>query len=97
MSFTEEQRLRDLERTLFGALPITEKESVTMSPVNEPEVSPTGTPIVSPKVVPWLAALVGAAGVAVASLPPHTIGYKIAAGIVAFGALFGVVSPGLRR
>lgn len=62
-----------------------------------PATSPTGAPMVSPKVVPWIIALVGAAGVAMASLPEHTLGYKIAAGIVALGGLFGIVSPGLRR
>jgi hypothetical protein len=58
--------------------------------------SPTGIPIVSPKVVPWILAVVGIAAVAMQALPEHTIGYKVAAGIVALGALFGVASPGLR-
>jgi hypothetical protein len=56
-----------------------------------------GPPLVPVKVVPWLVAVVGLAGAAVQTLPPHTIAWKVAAAITSFGGLFGVVSPGLRR
>lgn len=59
-------------------------------------VSPTGAPVVPTKAVPWIVAVVGVAAVAMQVLPAHTIGYKIAAGLVALGALFGIASPGLR-
>ncbi len=98
MSHAEEQRLRDLERTLFGAtLPITEKESTKMDPINAPVPSPTGTPVLSTKFVPWMVGIVGLAGVALTVLPEHTIGYKIALGVVALGSLLGIASPGMRK
>jgi hypothetical protein len=59
--------------------------------------SPTGVPVIPPKVVPWLAALVGVAGVAMQFLPAHTIGFKLAAGIVSLGGLVGIASPGIRK
>lgn len=62
-----------------------------------PEPSPTGTPLLPPAVVPWLAALVAAAYATMLLAPEHTIAFKIAGGIVAFGALLGIASPGIRR
>ncbi len=59
--------------------------------------SPTGQPVLPVKVVPWLAAVVGAAGIGLTLLPSHTLGYKICGLVVAFGGLIGIASPGLRR
>jgi hypothetical protein len=61
------------------------------------DTSPTGTPVVAQYVVKTVTALVGVAAVGVATFPPHTIGFKVCAGVVAFGAFFGIVSPGYRR
>lgn len=61
------------------------------------EPSPTGLPYIPPKVVPWVAAAIAAAGIATQFLPAHTIGFKVAAGIVALGGVLGIVSPGARK
>lgn len=60
-------------------------------------VSPTGTPLVPVKYVPFISAALALAGVVVQFVPAHTIAHKIALGLISFGGLFGVVSPGLRR
>ncbi len=67
------------------------------TPAVVPAPSPTGAPMVPTKAVPWLVALIGVAAVAMQALPDNTIGYKVAAAIVAFGTLFGIASPGLRK
>lgn len=61
------------------------------------EVSPTGAPMLPPRLVPWLAALVGLAAILSQSLPPHTAASKVAAVIAGLGGVLGVASPGLRR
>lgn len=64
-------------------------------------ISPTGSPLIPPKAVPWLALLVGAAGVVAAlptmgmSLPPTVV--AIATAVVALGAVLGIASPGARK
>lgn len=62
-----------------------------------PAASPTGIPFLPPKAVPWVVAVVGIAGVLSGVLPEHTIGDRIAEGVVWLGALLGIASPGLRR
>jgi hypothetical protein len=59
--------------------------------------SPTGTPLIPPFVVPWLVGLVGMAGTAVQVLPINTVAFKIANAVLAFGALIGIASPGMRK
>jgi hypothetical protein len=54
-------------------------------------------PIVGQNVVKGVATLVGIAGVLMGTLPPHTIAWKVCAGVVALGAFFGIVSPGVRK
>lgn len=60
-------------------------------------VSPTGAPVVSQNLVKALTVVVGLAAVGVSAFPPHTAAFKVCAAIVGFGALFGIVSPGVRR
>lgn len=67
-----------------------------IDPLNPP-VSPTGVALIPTKVVPVVAAVMAIAAAVCAMVPEHTIAYKAAASILALGALFGVVSPGLRK
>jgi hypothetical protein len=72
--------------------------SQTSTPTTpQPSSSPTGAPVVPPAIVPWLVGLVGLAAVGAQTLPPHTLGAKVCAGIVALGGVLGLASPGLRR
>lgn len=64
-------------------------------------ISPNGSPLIPPKAVPWLALLVGVAGVTASlptmglSLPPAVV--AIATAIVALGTVLGIASPGARK
>ncbi len=60
-------------------------------------VSPTGIPVINPKAIPWLVAVVAAAGLGLEMLPSHTLGYKICGLVVLVGGLVGIASPGLRK
>lgn len=62
-----------------------------------PDVSPTGTPVLSPKVVPWLTALASVLAAGVATLPSHTLAWRICAGLSGLFGIMGIVSPGLRK
>lgn len=59
--------------------------------------SPTGLPMLPAAVVPYLATLVGVAAVLVNVLTPGTIAFQIASGVLAFGTVLGLASPGLRK
>lgn len=61
------------------------------------EKSPNGSPIIPPKVVPWLVGIFGLAATGVATLPPHTVAFKVCVGLNSLGVLLGLASPGLRR
>jgi len=58
--------------------------------------SPTGNPLLPAKVVPFLLLLAAIAQALVFVLPEHTLGAKIAQGVVAVLAMLGLASPGLR-
>jgi hypothetical protein len=58
--------------------------------------SPTGNPVIPPWLVPWLVAAGAICAALVAILPPHTLGFKIAAAIESVLVVFGLASPGLR-
>jgi hypothetical protein len=60
-------------------------------------VSPTGTPVIPQVAVRVAAAVVGIAGVLMTTLPPHTVGFRLCAGIVALGTMLGIASPGVRK
>lgn len=60
--------------------------------------SPTGRPVIPPAAVPWLMVAMGIGGGLVATLPEHTVGYKVALGVtIGLGPLLAMASPGLRR
>ena len=66
-----------------------------------PDTSPTGTPVIPPKAVPFLAILIAIAAAVAEKAPdlfPSTdLDQTIARLIVTAGAIFGIVSPGLRK
>lgn len=72
-------------------------ESARLASIVAPATASNGVPVLATKAVPWVAAVVGAAAIAMTVLPEHTLGYKIAAAVVAFGTLLGIASPGLRK
>lgn len=65
------------------------------------EASPTGKPLISPKAVPWLALLVAAASAVALGqpdlIPDTSIDQTVAQIIVSLGAVFGILSPGMRK
>lgn len=71
--------------------------TMSLSPPPSAEVSPTGQPVV-PGWFPAVAtALVSAAYALQQVVPPHTVGYQVAGFVIAAGAVFGILSPGLRK
>lgn len=63
-----------------------------------PVVSPTGKPVVDSQLVIKVAtALVGVAAIVTQMVPPHTIAFKVASAVIAFGAMFGIMSQGVRK
>lgn len=71
----------------------TDSEGVAMPP----EVSPTGAPVLGQVLVRAATALVGIAGILVASLPPYTVAHKVCAVVVGLGAALGIASQGVRK
>jgi hypothetical protein len=70
-------------------------------PIRE-EVSPTGKAVIPPALVPWVAALVTLAAGYQQLAPEFGISHptvvgKLAGLVLGLGALFGVLSPGLRK
>lgn len=59
--------------------------------------SPTGSPLLPPKLVPYLLLLAAIAQALAFVLPEHTLGAKIAQGVVSALAFLGLASPGLRK
>jgi hypothetical protein len=55
------------------------------------------SPLIPPKVVPWLAAIGAIAMSVQATVPEHTVGWKVASGVVSALALIGIISPGWRK
>lgn len=62
----------------------------------EADVSPTGKPLLPVQVVPVLTAVVGLAAMGAQFLPGHTVAAHVCQGIIAFAAVLGIASPGLR-
>lgn len=71
--------------------------SVASADSAKPVVSPTGVPSIPTAYVPYLVTLVGLATIATQVLPPHTMAFKIASGLVGLGGILGLASPGLRK
>lgn len=63
---------------------------------SEAVVSPTGTPIIPPAAVPYIAGVVGIAGVVHEAVPNPTV-QLVTAIILAVGAVLGIASPGWRK
>lgn len=93
-SSPEPMSLRRPHVSLQPLAPPLPQESATMS---QPESSPTGKPLLPPAVVPWLTAAVAVAIALEQTLPPNTMGARVASAVVGVAALLGLVSPGLRR
>lgn len=82
---------------LFPLPQLDDLEGVAMSE-DAPAVSPTGKPVIdSQAIIKAAAALVGIAAIGVQTFPPHTVAFKVCAGIVALGSAFGIVSQGVRK
>ena len=53
--------------------------------------------LIPSKALPWIAGLVGLAGVGLGVFPEHTIAFKVCAGIMGAGVVLGIASPGMRK